>query len=285
MNAVAQRIWSGTDFPYQCLVDTKRTEAFRAAILATVKPGDVVLDAGSGSGILSFFAAEAGARAVLAVEIDPFLAECLQRSVQANGLSKTIKVICGDVCSVELPHRVDVFIGEMIDTGLMDELQAVAVNRLRAHGVLTDKTRMIPASYDTFIELGLANLDYYGYHILMPKHRWPHYAFEDAGWRPTRFEARTEPTLVAVVDFGSRIETEVEQSFAFASAHDCEINAIRVSGCAHLTADTRLGPTNAFNGDKIFPIDPIVLRKGHAALTSVRFTLGAGLSSLRIETS
>jgi len=50
------RIWSGSDFPYQCLLDAARTEAFRAVILAAGKPGDMVLDAGSGSGILSFFA-------------------------------------------------------------------------------------------------------------------------------------------------------------------------------------------------------------------------------------
>ena len=47
-------IWSYTDFPYQCLLDYKRTTAFQAAIQSIVKPGDIVVDAGAGSGILSF---------------------------------------------------------------------------------------------------------------------------------------------------------------------------------------------------------------------------------------
>ena len=212
LGEVPQRIWSSTDFPYQCLIDTRRTEAFHTAIHATVKPGDVVLDAGSGSGILSFFAADAGARTVLAVEIDPYLAECLQRSILANRLSHTIKVICGDVCTVELPQRVDAFIGEMIDTGLMDEEQAVAINRLRARGIVHAGTAMIPARYDTFVELGRASLDHYGYRVLMPKHCWPHHVAERAGWLPDAFDAVTARVLVATVGFQAHIETDVRRS-------------------------------------------------------------------------
>jgi SAM-dependent methyltransferase len=283
MSTLSLQIWSSTDFPYQCLVDVKRTEAFRAAIHATVRPGDVVLDAGSGSGILSFFAAEAGAKTVLAVEIDPYLASCLERSVHANGFTQTIQVVCGDICRVALPKHVDVFVGELVDTGLIDEMQAAVVNRLRAREVLSGSTRMVPARYDTFVEFGLADLDYYGYRVFMPKHRWPHYTDEHAGWFPVQFRPQTGRELVSTIDFCACINTEVERTLSFSAASAGEINAIRVSGCARLAGTVHLAATNAFNGDKIVPIGPLSVRQGQAVIATVRYTLGAGLSSLRVS--
>lgn len=125
-------LFSKSEVPSLCLRDMERTEAFRATINKVVKPGDVVLDAGAGSGILSFFAAAAGARKVYSVEYDPGLAYLLRRNAKLNGFAEVIEVIAGDVLELRLPMQVDVLIAEMIETWLLDELQIPALNTLRA---------------------------------------------------------------------------------------------------------------------------------------------------------
>ena len=83
-------VWSSTDFAFQCLRDEQRTGAYRSAIQQVVRRGDVVLDAGAGTGILALFAAAAGARRVYAVELDPWLAAALRRTIEGNGLEHVV---------------------------------------------------------------------------------------------------------------------------------------------------------------------------------------------------
>jgi predicted RNA methylase len=89
--------------------DRVRTEAFQRAIESVVRPGDVVLDVGAGSGILSLFAARAGAACVYAVERTT-IAAVAQGLAAANGVAEIVQVFHGDVMEIELPGRVDVIV-------------------------------------------------------------------------------------------------------------------------------------------------------------------------------
>ena len=61
------------DYHLSMLHDTARMDSFRRAIDASVQPGDVVVDIGCGSGVLSFMACEAGAEKVYAIEGGPVI--------------------------------------------------------------------------------------------------------------------------------------------------------------------------------------------------------------------
>ena len=74
------------------LRDHVRNEAYQQAIQRVVKPGDVVLDIGAGTGILSIFAAQAGARRVFAVERTE-IATVARTMIERNGLADRIEVI------------------------------------------------------------------------------------------------------------------------------------------------------------------------------------------------
>jgi type I protein arginine methyltransferase len=102
------------------LHDDMRNQAYRQALLATVKPGDVVLDFGAGTGILSLFAAQAGAARVYAVERTA-IARLARRLVKRNGFDDRIVVIRGDVEHVNLPENVDVIVSEWLGAFGVDE--------------------------------------------------------------------------------------------------------------------------------------------------------------------
>jgi predicted RNA methylase len=276
-------IWSNTDYPYQCLLDLERTTAFEAAIQAVVRRGDVVLDAGAGSGILSLFAAQAGARKVYAVEVDPLLASCLARSVQANHLGDVVEVVQDDIRWARLPRGVDVFICEMMETGLMDEMQVTAINTLRARKVISSRTRMIPYRYETFVELGFTEFEYYGYRVFAPKHDWPHYLDDRNGWLPTSFRPHSAPIRVGDFDFRGPLQPAVELTLPIDIQIDGSVNAVRISARTHLAEDLVLGATNALNGDKILPIDETRLAAGQSVQTRVRYRMGGGLASFRVD--
>ncbi len=94
------------------LSDDLRTEAFREAINELVKPGDVVVDLGTGSGILALFAARTAARSVYAIERTGMAEPA--REMLARSADGRAEVICSDSDDVELPTRCDVLISECL---------------------------------------------------------------------------------------------------------------------------------------------------------------------------
>lgn len=104
------------------LQDYIRTSTYEKAVLYNTKDfqDKVVLDVGAGSGILSFFSAQAGASRVYAVEASS-MAEHAETLVGFNYLNDKIIVIPGKVEEIELPEQVDVIISEPMGYMLYNE--------------------------------------------------------------------------------------------------------------------------------------------------------------------
>ncbi len=96
------------------LNDRLRMKAYRKAIFEAVGPGDVVLDLGTGTGILSLWALQAGAERVIGIDLNkPILDMAVERMRQA-GFSKRFEAINALSYDVVLPKKVDVLISEII---------------------------------------------------------------------------------------------------------------------------------------------------------------------------
>ena len=88
--------------------DSVRTNAYKNAILHNkhLFKDKVVMDVGCGTGILSMFAAKAGARRVIGVEKTDF-AILARKVVMDNNLHRVVTILYGKVEEVELPDDVD----------------------------------------------------------------------------------------------------------------------------------------------------------------------------------
>jgi len=106
----------------EMIKDRVRTETYRAAIMHHQQyiAGKVVLDVGCGTGILSIFCAQAGAKRVYAVDASDIAVQA-NEVVRANKLSDTVIVLHGRIEDVEIDEEVDVIISEWMGYMLLYE--------------------------------------------------------------------------------------------------------------------------------------------------------------------
>ncbi|OVA04297.1 Protein arginine N-methyltransferase CARM1 [Macleaya cordata] len=148
------------------LQDYVRTGTYYAAVIENRADfvGRVVVDVGAGSGILSLFAAQAGAKHVYAVEASE-MAEYARRLIAGNpSLGQRITVVKGKVEEVELPEKADILISEPMGTLLVNErmLESYVIARDRflvPNGKMfptTGRIHMAPFS-DEYLFVEIAN--------------------------------------------------------------------------------------------------------------------------------
>ncbi|CAE7905950.1 Art4 [Symbiodinium sp. KB8] len=94
--------------------------------------GKVVLDVGTGTGILAWFAVRAGAKKVYAVEASG-MARWAKKLMDANGVGDIVEVVNGKVEEVDIKEQVDVIISEPMGFMLVHErmLEAFIAARRR----------------------------------------------------------------------------------------------------------------------------------------------------------
>lgn len=133
----------------QFLEDAVRLDAFSRAIAEAVRPGDVVVDLGSGTGVLGLLACRAGASRVYSVD-QTGMAAFARRIAADNGFADRVIALRGHSSRVDLPERADVVVSDMIGrigflSGSAEALVDVRDRWLKPGGWL------MPAAVDTWI--------------------------------------------------------------------------------------------------------------------------------------
>ncbi len=166
-------------YHYQMLLDEARMRGVWEA-LATVVPQSKnkrVLELGCGTGVLSFYAAQAGAEQVWCVERQPGLADRARELLEQNGVANRVSVVTGDAFTYLPPEPVDVVVCEMLHSALLRESQVAMIAAFRqryAERFGPQLPIFVPQASLLGVEPVACDFDFFGYRAALP-------LFEDPG--------------------------------------------------------------------------------------------------------
>jgi predicted RNA methylase len=248
-----------------CLLDARRVRYLRDAIMATVKPGDVVVDAGSGTGLLGMFAAEAGAQRVYCLEFSHPAIPVITENARRNGLADRIVAVHTNAAYWEPPSGVngfDVIISEVISAGFYYEPQLQILNHLRSF--LKPGGSIVPMAMENYVELLDAQDMLYGFRFNYD----------------TRFKGLPGDTAVSsrasyhVANFYRHNTTDISASVTLRAPESAVANAVRISyDVTFAPGIVATEPTDfLLNPQIIFLPSPVKLRAGVEYRVGIAYT-------------
>ncbi len=262
--------------PYEismCLHDVQRTRLWKQAIEDVVRPGDVVADAGSGTGILGVFAALDGAARVHAIELHPRFVRLISHLADRNDVADRVRVHQGDASRLELPEPIDVLICELLCTGQFFEPEVQVINHLRRF--LKPGGRVIPNRIESYVQLLDAQEELYGVRIDTDSR-----SCLLAGDEPLSTTERYD-----VIDFSGPVQPEAVDTVVHVRARKTrEADAVVITGRAHLSDRIVTEPTRfLYNPEVIFLPQPVALVAGREYAVHIAYPYGSDTLDAVVE--
>lgn len=257
------------------IADAVRMDAYQAALERTVRPGCVVLDIGTGTGLMAMLAARLGARRVYAVEPGDSI-HLARAAARDSGFGDRIEFIQDLSTRVELPERADVIVSDL--RGVLPIFQqhvhslADARDRLLAPGGTliprADTLRAAPVEAADDWRLFTAPWTEHarGFDLSAPRTAMLN-SWSKARIRPEQLVA--EPRTWAVLEYGTRREPDVRGTLEWTVERDATAHGFAVWFHAELAdgASFTTGPEgpDIIYGSGFFPwLEPVPLRQGDA---------------------
>ncbi|MCI0354672.1 MAG: 50S ribosomal protein L11 methyltransferase [Acidobacteria bacterium] len=232
------------DFHESLLSDEGGQRKFREAIARTVQNGATVLDLGTGTGIHSIFACQAGARRVYAVDEHAFIV-LARRIAEANGCSARIQFLHGAVEDLQLPEKVDVIVGHHGLPSLLELLPLAKRRFLKPEGAL------IPSAIQLFcapLESSPAHQRAVAYweqpHLELDLSPVRSFAASNAHeWKIRPEEFLGEPASLGTMDFAQVVEPAFSGEAEFRMARSGILHGVGMWFVQWLTKDICIDTT------------------------------------------
>jgi predicted RNA methylase len=255
-----------------CLYDTQRVLYFEHAIQQTVRPGDIVVDAGSGTGVLGMLAVRAGAAKVYCIELNDEYVEVIRHNAIQNGMADKITALAGDATTIRLPEKVDVIISEVMSAGFFYEPQLQILQHLRQF--LKPGGRVVPEGMDNFVELINAQQEFYG---LTFNH--------DTRYHPCDDTTLTTRSKYLAVDFSRDTPLHIKARRTVRCTANGTANAIRIPYIIHFSEGViGTNPTKfLLNPQIIFLAKPTQLQAGAYYDVTLDYKAAASPLACRIQ--
>lgn len=251
-----------------------RVKTFRKAFEKHAR-GKVVLDVGTGSGIMAILAAKAGAKRVIAIEKDEKMAEVARRNFEKNGLTDQIELIVGDALEVPSLPRVEVLVGELLSTWCVVEPQVPVFKHLL--GAIEGTPETIPGRIINQVEGVRAIFGDDDGLVEIPQ---VYFEFTETDKAKTMTGRKNASEIV----FSEDMDLNVDITVKLKAIRDGKINALRLSSITETCEEVQFEATNDTMPDMIVPLpNELLLRKGDEVQIRIQYEYGKGWNSLKIS--
>ena len=141
--------FSGAEIHIRMLNDTARTLFYQCIIKQSVKPSDIVVEIGTGTGVLTASIAKTACKHVYSIEKNENLARKSEQLFADNNVADKITLITGDSKTISLPTKADVLVSEIIgnDPLAEDLLTTIADAKNR---LLNENARILPEKINLY---------------------------------------------------------------------------------------------------------------------------------------
>jgi type I protein arginine methyltransferase len=270
---------------YGNMITDNRIEPYVKALKATVKPGSVVLDIGTGTGFFAVLACQLGAKKVYAIEPDEAIIVARQVA-QDNGCADRIEFIQSISTQIDLPEKVDVIISDLRGVVPLFQHHIASIADARQRFLAPDGIQ-IPQR-DTLWATLISDLEGYTKHYCSPWEEAPYgcnltanQRFIKNNWRKTRLKPEqilVEPQTWTTLDYTTQTEPNIKQALTWHITQPGTVHGLGLWFDATLTAN--IGFSNApdqpecIYGNAFFPLtQPVDLNPGDRVTVTLQANL------------